>query len=194
MKDVTVWVLTRPDDSALPVLQEAGSGVRFVYGASAAEFESAPKPDALLVCSMGRRALEPVLALAPDVAWLHSRSAGLDSLLYPALAGSTVVMTNGRGVFSRSLAEWVIGALLYFAKDFRRLERNRRRGVWEVFEPDDLAGRTLGIVGYGDIGHAIAERAHRLGMRVLALRKRPDADRATTPGPRRRCLPPSSRR
>ena len=82
-------------------------------------------------------------------------------------------MTNGRGVFSRSLAEWVIGALLYFVKDFPRLERNRRRGVWEVFEPDDLAGRTLGIVGYGDIGHAIAERARRLGMRVLALRKRP---------------------
>jgi phosphoglycerate dehydrogenase-like enzyme len=82
-------------------------------------------------------------------------------------------MTNGRGVFSRSLAEWVIGALLYFVKDFARLERNRKRGVWEVFEPDDLAGRTLGIVGYGDIGHAIAERARRLGMRVLALRKRP---------------------
>jgi phosphoglycerate dehydrogenase-like enzyme len=123
---------------------------------------------------MGRRTLEPVLALAPNVAWVHSRSAGLDSLLYPALAGSSVVMTNGRGVFSRSLAEWVIGALLYFAKDFRRLVRNQQRGVWEVFEPDDLAGRTLGIVGYGDIGHAIAERAHRLGMRVLALRKRPN--------------------
>jgi phosphoglycerate dehydrogenase-like enzyme len=76
-------------------------------------------------------------------------------------------------VFSRSLAEWVIGALLYFAKDFARLERNRQRGVWEVFEPDDLAGRTLGIVGYGDIGRAIAERGVRLGMRVLALRKRP---------------------
>ena len=172
MKDVTVWVLTKPDDPALPVLQEVGSGVRFVYGAAAAEFESAPRPDAILVCSMGRRVLEPVLALAPDVGWLHSRSAGLDSLLYPALASSSIVMTNGRGVFSRSLAEWVIGALLYFVKDFPRLERNRRRGVWEVFEPDDLAGRTLGIVGYGDIGHAIAERARKLGMRVLALRKR----------------------
>jgi phosphoglycerate dehydrogenase-like enzyme len=173
MKDVTVWVLTKPDDPALSVLAEAGPGVRYVYGASAAEFESAPFPDALLICSMGRNALEPVLALAPKLGWIHSRSAGLDSVTSPALAASPAVMTNGRGVFSRSLAEWVIGALLYFVKDFARLERNRKRGVWEVFEPDDLAGRTLGIVGYGDIGHAIAERARGLGMRVLALRKRP---------------------
>jgi phosphoglycerate dehydrogenase-like enzyme len=173
MKDVTVWVLTKPDDPALSVLAEADPGVRYVYGASAAEFESAPSPDALLICSMGRKALEPVLALAPKLGWIHSRSAGLDSVTSPALAASSAVMTNGRGVFSRSLAEWVIGALLYFVKDFARLERNRKRGVWEVFEPDDLAGRTLGIVGYGDIGHAIAERARRLGMRVLALRKRP---------------------
>jgi phosphoglycerate dehydrogenase-like enzyme len=173
MKDVTVWVLTKPDDPVLGVLDEAGAGVRFVRGASAAEFEGAPRPDALLICSMGRRALEPVLALCPDVAWVHSRSAGLDAVMYPGLAHASAVMTNGRGVFSRSLAEWVIGALLYFVKDFSRLERNRQRGVWEAFEPDDLAGRTLGIVGYGDIGRAIAERAVRLGMRVLALRKRP---------------------
>ena len=173
MKDVTVWVLTKPDDPALSVLAEAGPGVRYVYGASAPEFESAPHPDALLICSMGRKALEPVLALAPNLVWIHSRSAGLDSVTSPALAASSAVMTNGRGVFSRSLAEWVIGALLYFVKDFARLERNRKHGIWEVFEPDDLAGRTLGIVGYGDIGHAIAERARRLGMRVLALRKRP---------------------
>src|SRR5262252_9007141 len=142
MKDVTVWVLTKPDDPVLGVLDEAGAGVRFVRGESAAEFERTPKPDALLICSMGRRALEPVLALCPDVTWVHSRSAGLDAVMYPGLARSGVLMTNGRGVFSRSLAEWVIGALLYFAKDFPRLERNRKSGVWEVFEPDDLAGRT----------------------------------------------------
>ena len=133
MRDVTVWVLTRPDDPALPVLQEAAPGVRFVHGAAAADFKDAPPPDALLVCSMGRRSLEPVLALAPELAWLHSRSAGLDAVLFPALTGSSVVMTNGRAVFSRSLAEWVIGALLYFAKDFRRLIRNQQRGAWDVF-------------------------------------------------------------
>jgi phosphoglycerate dehydrogenase-like enzyme len=172
MKNVTIWVLARPDDAALRVLDEAGAGVRYVFGATAADFAAAEPPDAILVCSMGKAALEPVWAMAPGTPWIHSRAAGLDSLLFPALAESDAVLTNGRGVFSLSLAEFVIGALLYFARDFPRLVRNQRRGVWEVFEPLDLAGRTLGIVGYGDIGRSVAERAHGLGMKVLALRRR----------------------
>ncbi|MFI4946481.1 MAG: D-2-hydroxyacid dehydrogenase, partial [Burkholderiales bacterium] len=118
--------------------------------------------------------VEPVLALAPDVGWVHCRSAGLDSLMFPALVKAKAVLTNGKGVFSLSLAEFVIGALLYFTRDFPRLIRNQRRGVWEVFEPLDLAGRTLGIVGYGDIGRATAQRAHHMGMKVVALRRRPE--------------------
>jgi phosphoglycerate dehydrogenase-like enzyme len=173
MQNVTVWVLARPQDPSLRVLDEAGPGVRYVYGTAPADFAKGPPPDAILVCSMGRAALEAVWALAPGPRWIHSRAAGLDTLLFPALVDSDVALTNGRGVFSLSLAEFVIGALLYFARDFPRLARNQRRGVWEVFEPFDLAGRTLGIVGYGDIGRAIAERAHRLGMKVLALRRRP---------------------
>jgi phosphoglycerate dehydrogenase-like enzyme len=172
MKDVTVWVLARANDPSLSVLHEAGAGVRFVRGTATADFAPGPPPDAILVCSLGRAVLEPVWALAPGTPWIHTRAAGLDSLLFPALVDSGVVVTNGRGVFSASLAEFVIGALLYFARDFPRLARNQKRGVWEVFEPLDLAGRTLGIVGYGDIGRAVAERAHRLGMRVLALRRR----------------------
>lgn len=173
MNDVTVWVLTRGNDASLGVLDEAGPGVRYVHGAAAPEFERAPAPDAILVCSMGRAALEPVLALAPGVRWIHSRAAGLDSVLFPALVESDVPLTNGRGVFSASLAEFAIASLLYFARDFPRLLRNQRRARWEAFEPLDLAGRTLGVVGYGDIGRAVAERAHRLGMRVIALRRRP---------------------
>jgi phosphoglycerate dehydrogenase-like enzyme len=178
MNDVTVWVLTRGDDASLRVLDEAGAGVRYVTGAARADFSGAPAPDAILVCSMGRAAIEPVLALAPGVRWIHSRAAGLDSVLFPALVESDVPLTNGRGVFSASLAEFAIASLLYFARDFPRLLRNQRRARWEAFEPLDLAGRTLGVVGYGDIGRAVAERAHRLGMRVVALRRRPALSRA----------------
>jgi phosphoglycerate dehydrogenase-like enzyme len=173
MKDVSVWVLAKPDDPSLPVLEEAGPGVRYTIGTGPGDFAAAPAADAVFVCSLGRSALEPVLALTPTTGWVHSRAAGLDSLLHPALVDSHVVLTNGRGVFSRSLAEFTIASLLYFARDFPRLLRNQRRGAWEPFEPLDLSGRTLGIVGYGDIGRAIAEPAHRLGMRVLALRRRP---------------------
>ena len=173
MRNVTVWVLARSDDPSLGVLDEAAPGVRYVFGAAPADFAKLAPPDAILVCSLDRAALEPVFALAPGTRWVHSRATGVDSLLFPALVSSGAVLTNGRGVFSLRLAEFVIAALLYFARDFPRLLRNQRRGLWEPFEPLDLAGRTLGIVGYGDIGRTIAERARRLGMKVLALRRRP---------------------
>jgi phosphoglycerate dehydrogenase-like enzyme len=111
----------------------------------------------------------------PHVRWVHSRSAGLDNLLFPELVASDVQLTNGSGVFSQSLGEFALAMILYFAKDFRRMLRNREAARWEQFDVDEIAGQTVGIVGYGDIGRAVAARAHAMGMRVLALKRHPPA-------------------
>jgi phosphoglycerate dehydrogenase-like enzyme len=105
------------------------------------------------------------------VRWVHSRSAGLDSILFPELVQSPVPLTNGTGVFSQSLGEFALAAILYFAKDFRRMLRNQEAGRWEQFLVEEIAGQTVGIVGYGDIGRAVARRVHAMGMRVLALKR-----------------------
>ena len=62
---------------------------------------------------------------------------------------------------------------MYFAKDFRRMILNQEAGRWEQFEVEAIAGQTVGIVGYGNIGRAVASRAHALGMRVLANKRHP---------------------
>jgi phosphoglycerate dehydrogenase-like enzyme len=103
--------------------------------------------------------------------WVHSISAGVDHLLFPELVSSNVVLTNGRGAYKRSLAEFVIAGALHFAKDVPRLERQLRDRQWRVYEMEELHGRTLGIVGYGEIGRATAGLARAFGMRVLALRR-----------------------
>src|SRR5262245_45298719 len=64
--------------------------------------------------------------------------------------------------------------MLYFAFDFGRLIRQQERRVWKPFVSDTLQGRTLGIVGYGAIGRAIAGRARQFGMKIAALRRRPE--------------------
>ena len=118
-----------------------------------------------------RELLREVFLACPNVRWVHSRSAGLDRVLFPELVQSPVPLTNGKRVFSQSLGEFALAAMLYFAKDFRRMFRNQEAGRWEQFLVEEIAGQTVGIVGYGDIGRAVASRTQAMGMRVLALKR-----------------------
>jgi phosphoglycerate dehydrogenase-like enzyme len=114
------------------------------------------------------RALWPMCG---NVRWVHSMAAGVDKLLFPELVESEVPLTNGSGVFSASLGEFVLAAILYFAKDLRRMIHNQAASVWEPFDVQEIGGETVGILGYGDIGRAVASRAHAMGMRVLATKR-----------------------
>lgn len=127
--------------------------------------------EVILHWSGPRDLLRTAFLANPRVRWVHSRAAGLDSILFPELVLSSVPLTNGSGVFSPSLGEFALAAILYFAKDFRRMLRNQEAGRWEPFDVEEVAGQTVGIVGYGDIGRAVASRVHALGMNVLAMKR-----------------------
>jgi phosphoglycerate dehydrogenase-like enzyme len=127
--------------------------------------------DVILAWSAAGELLRDVFLISPHVKWVHSRSAGLDGVLFPEFAASPVPLTNGRGVFSQSLGEFVLGAILYFAKDFRRMVRNQMASRWEPFDIEEISRQTVGIVGYGDIGRAVATRARAMGMQILAVKR-----------------------
>src|SRR5688500_8332215 len=175
--ELTVLVIAPPGDASLQRLAALPPGVRTVVGQAPEDFgDAARTAEVVLHCSGGRKRLEPLLARAPGVRWVHSCSAGVENLLFPALVDLPLVVTNARGAYSRSLAEWSMAAVLFFAKDLRRLVRSQAEGRWDPFDPEEVAGRTLGIVGYGDIGRAVARCARPFGMRVIALRRRPQPD------------------
>jgi phosphoglycerate dehydrogenase-like enzyme len=73
-------------------------------------------------------------------------------------------MTNGRSVFSPSLGEFALAAILYFVKDLRRMIRNQTASLWETFDVMPVSGQTVCIVGYGDIGRTV-------GMNVIAVKR-----------------------
>ncbi|MFY9912783.1 MAG: D-2-hydroxyacid dehydrogenase [Candidatus Sulfotelmatobacter sp.] len=125
----------------------------------------------ILQWSGTRELLRAMFTRCEKLRWVHSMAAGVDKLLFPELVESPVLLTNGSGVFSPSLGEFVLAAILYFAKDFRRMVRNQVAGAWEQFDVEEIAGKTVGILGYGDIGRAVAIRVHAMGMRVLATRR-----------------------
>ncbi len=164
----TVLALAQDDDPPLNMLK----GLRHIVGREPAAFASAVEdPVVILAWSIPKKVLREVFLMCKDVRWVHSRSAGLDSVLFPELIASDVPLTNGRGVFSQSLGEFALAAILYFAKDFRRMVRNQIAGKWEQFDVEEIDTQTVGIVGYGDIGRAVAKRAHPMGMQVLATKR-----------------------
>lgn len=181
MKKPTILVLAAPDDPLLSMLMELQATANFVIGNSAQAFEGASADAEIILNWSGSLALfREVFLRCPSLRWVHSRSVGLERTLFPELIASEVTLTNGSGVFSPSLGEFALGAILYFAKDFRRMIRNQMASKWEAFDVMPVSGQTVGIVGYGDIGRAVAERVRAVGMHVLAVKRHlpatPDPD------------------
>lgn len=173
MQAPTLLVIGDPADPELAALPERAAGARVHIGDRLeALAEAAPEADALLVWTGSGAVFEAVLPLCRRLRWVHSSWAGVEHLA-PALADLDVPLSNARGVYSAALGEFALAAMLYFAKDLPRLRRAQAAGRWEPFEVEMLAGRTVGIVGYGDIGRAVAQRARAFGARVLGLRREP---------------------
>ena len=104
--------------------------------------------------------------------------AGLDRIDRSALpAGASLANVYGHEV---GIAEYIVGAMLTLTRSFCRIDGALRRGVWESqwgvgSSPPppwpELAGKTLGILGYGRIGQALARRARAFDMKVCAIRR-----------------------
>jgi phosphoglycerate dehydrogenase-like enzyme len=172
MKKTSVLVLSDPHEPQLLRLDELRETAYAVIGNSPDAFRNAARSAEVIFNWSGSLSLiREVFLMSPAVRWVHSRSAGLERTLFLELIASDVIMTNGSGVFSPSLGEFALGAILYFAKDFRRMIRNQMAGVWEPFDVLPASGQTVGIVGYGDIGRAVATRVRAMEMKVLAVKR-----------------------
>jgi len=172
MKRPLILVLSSVDDPQLRMLDGLP---HIVVNCAGPLSEEAKQAEVIMHWFGPRTLLENAFHACEKVHWVHSRSAGLDNVLFPELVQSAVPLTNGSGVFSQSLGEFTLAAILYFAKDFRRMLRNQEAGRWEQFDVEEISGQTVGIVGYGDIGRAVASRTHAMGMRVLGLKRHPPA-------------------
>ena len=166
-------------------------------GTFAASLEKRVRAHLTQSCAVGVADESAVVALMPDVdvlvtmAFTHQMGqaakrlklvqvpgAGLDRIDRSALPPDTALAN----VFGHEIgiAEYVMGAMLAVTREFTRLDAALKRGTWESQwavggahpEPwPELAGRTLGIVGYGRIGQALARRARAFDMIVLAIRR-----------------------
>lgn len=122
-------------------------------------------------------------ALIPKARWVQTTSAGVGQLVKRlGLQDSDLLVTTSSGIHAGPLTEFVFLVLLAQVKELRRLEADQAARRWERFCSDELAGKTLAIVGPGKIGRRVAEVARAFRMRPVATARTNDPDRAAELG------------
>ena len=107
--------------------------------------------------------------------WIHCPGTGIDRITegIPGLASSDVVLTNCRGPHANPMADHVLGMMLTITHRLNEQWDDQKARRWDTYKYADtfieLTGKSMGILALGDIGKAVAKRAHGFGMQVYAV-------------------------
>lgn len=169
-------VIAPPEFAPLELLRREAPDVELAIGTEAESLRpAATEADAILIAPRYGSVLVELWRELANVRWIHTLAAGVEFLPFDLLRRGRMVVTNSRGLYADALGEFAIAAMLWFAKDLRRLVRNQEKRLWEPYTVERLEGRSVGIIGYGGIGRAIGARATALGMRVTGVGRRQEA-------------------
>lgn len=116
---------------------------------------------------------------AVGLEWIHGLSAGVDGLIaVPEISGRRIRVTATKGIHGLTIVEHVLGMMLSFARGFHVLRDRQGRKEWKKYlEADEIQGKTVGILGLGNIGRVVAQKCKLMGMRVVALDIQPVEDK-----------------
>ncbi len=117
---------------------------------------------------LGRRVIEA----SPRLKVISCRGVGYDGVDVPAATEKDITVTITPGAVDNAVADYTLGLIIALARRTLQSDHNLRSGLWEAFVGMDLYGKTLGIVGFGRIGKAVARRAiGGFEMKVLGMRR-----------------------
>ena len=138
-----------------------------------------------MVCQLTDCISAAVIAAAPELSVIANVAVGYDNIDLAAATERGILVTNTPGVLTETTADFTWALVMASARRVVEADRFLREGHWKQWQIDllcghDVHGRTLGIVGFGRIGQAVAARARGFGMRVLYCSRRsvtPDIER-----------------
>jgi phosphoglycerate dehydrogenase-like enzyme len=119
----------------------------------------------------GFRLPRNLIARAPNLKWVQVATAGVDRFLDDDFRRSPVILTNVSGIHATPISEFVMEQMLMFAKKAAFCFELKQKKQWQHYEPTVLRGKTVGIVGLGNIGKEVARLSRAFGMRVIATRR-----------------------
>jgi phosphoglycerate dehydrogenase-like enzyme len=173
----------RVGDSALRALRDAGCEIASNPGRTLTEEALLPlvgDADAMIA------GVEPVtarvMAAAPRLKVIARRGVGYDTVDLAAATARGIPVAITAGVLNDAVADHTMALLLAVARRIPELDRLVKSGGWDRIQAVDVAGKTLGLIGLGAIGRAVARRAAGFGMRILAHDAAPDPAAAAAVG------------
>jgi len=183
--DLRVLLVARDPAPILPKLEARWPDVRWVrVSRDEHQSETLEGIEVAYLWDYRSRVLRELWPALTGLRWVHVAAAGVEAFLFPEMLQSSVKLTNSRGAFDESVAEFGVALMLTFAKRLHLTVPNQEAAKWQHFQTQLLTGKTIGIVGFGAIGQLIGKKARALGMRVLGVRRggspHPDADEMFT--------------
>jgi phosphoglycerate dehydrogenase-like enzyme len=169
-----VTVLTAPGEQEPPGMDalKARAEVRFAWDEATLN-ETLPGTNVMMVTDFRTEALAAAWPSADKLEWIHATSAGVDALMFPALIEGNVTVTNARGIFDRTIAEYVLCTILMFAKDFPKSLRLQAEHKWQHRDTERAEGKQVLIVGAGSIGGQIARLCKAAGLKPHGIARTP---------------------
>jgi D-3-phosphoglycerate dehydrogenase len=156
--------------SALQLLRAEGWSVDATTGRPPAQLGPAlADADALIVRS-ATTVDAALIAAAPRLRAIARAGAGVDNIDVDAAAARGIVVMNAPGASTTSVAELTLALMLALARQIPAADRSMKAGRWDkkALTGSELAGQTVGVIGFGRIGRVVAGLARALGMVVLA--------------------------
>lgn len=159
------------------LLRDAGFAVREIEGAGELDRETLARAigGADAVMAGTERYDAALLERLPNLKLVSRRGAGWDNVDLAAAAACGIRVANTPGVTGAAVAELTMSLILAADRQLGAHDAAMKRGEWKRILAEGLAGKTLGLVGFGGIGREVAVRARAFGMRVLCYYRRRDA-------------------
>jgi phosphoglycerate dehydrogenase-like enzyme len=125
----------------------------------------------------------PGMTWAPNLRWVQTTSSGVGPMVKAlGLAETDIIITTARGVHAGPLSEFALLAILMHFKRLKHLQSEQAAHRWERYCGEGLTGKTVAIIGAGQVGHRVAEVCQCMGMRVLAMSRSLTADEGRARG------------
>ena len=114
---------------------------------------------------------ESLVQQMPRLKWLHVTRGGVNAYLTPSVKARPIQVTGSKGIHGTVFSEFALACILMLAKRLPDCIAAQREKRWQKLAPIEIEGKTLGIVGLGTAGSALARKAKTLGMRVVATKR-----------------------